>query len=237
MTEVFNEHDFWPAFQRDLRSARALILIQSPFLGAERIGKLEPLLKSCVNRRVRICVFVQTPSKKNEEIVIGLAQRLMKMGIHVTFRPAIHEKVGIIDERILLEGSLNYLSHVATSEVVRRWEDKGMAREALVRHRLYKCGSCHDLPVDSMQGEIVEKQLKVIGNSIERRRKTLQISQRQLATSTGVQQADISKIETGAKKARLDTLIRICDRLGLRIWPVPVYALPTLRDIIVDEDS
>jgi hypothetical protein len=59
--QILDENEFYEMFARDLRKAQWLVLIQSPYLGDNRIDKLEKLFKGCINRRVRVCIFVQNP--------------------------------------------------------------------------------------------------------------------------------------------------------------------------------
>jgi transcriptional regulator with XRE-family HTH domain len=232
MENVYDEEQFYRAFAKDLSEARALVVIQSPFLRENRIRKLQPLLQGCMQRHVRICVFAQTPSKDDAAATAG-AKLLQSMGIHVTYRRSIHEKLAIIDEHLLWEGSLNILSHAASSERMRRWVDRTSVNDAIVRHRLNKCGICQvQRAAPQSSGTIHE--LTVIGGIIEKRRESLGLSQRGLATIMGMHPSEISKIETGKRIPRLDTIVRICEKLKLRIRPVPEFALHTLEEITVE---
>lgn len=146
-TTVFQAEAFWIAFQNDLVRARARVLIQSPFVAARRIDQLWPLFKSLSERNVRVCLFAQKPPKwenpihqlskeesvKNEEMRDIIA-KLEAAGIHVSLRPAIHEKLAIIDSALLWEGSLNILSHHRTSERMRRIRSQQEAQATVVQY-------------------------------------------------------------------------------------------------------
>nr|WP_176704685.1 helix-turn-helix transcriptional regulator [Arthrobacter sp.] len=56
-----------------------------------------------------------------------------------------------------------------------------------------------------------------LGRSIAAARETAQLTQPQLATQAGVQQADISRIERGLGNPTRDTLIKLVDALGMQL--------------------
>jgi len=57
---------------------------------------------------------------------------------------------------------------------------------------------------------------KSIGTKIRECRIKLNMSQKDLARSSGIRQPDISKIEEGKKNITLETLIKICKIIGLK---------------------
>ncbi|MFA4992770.1 MAG: helix-turn-helix transcriptional regulator [Candidatus Omnitrophota bacterium] len=57
---------------------------------------------------------------------------------------------------------------------------------------------------------------KAIGSKIRENRLKLNMSQKELARSSGVRQPDISKIEEGKQNITLETLIKICKIIGLK---------------------
>lgn len=56
-----------------------------------------------------------------------------------------------------------------------------------------------------------------IGGQLAQLRRTQNLSQPQLAKRSGVQQADISRIERGALNARTDTLAKLGRAMGVRL--------------------
>jgi transcriptional regulator with XRE-family HTH domain len=62
--------------------------------------------------------------------------------------------------------------------------------------------------------------LKSIGEQIEKTRKELQLTQIQLAELAGISYRPLYLIEDG-KSIRLETLVQICDALGLRVTLAP----------------
>ncbi len=57
---------------------------------------------------------------------------------------------------------------------------------------------------------------KAIGTKIRESRLKLNMSQKELARSSGIRQPDISKIEEGKQNITLETLIKICKIIGLK---------------------
>ncbi|HEY9717722.1 MAG TPA: helix-turn-helix domain-containing protein [Trichormus sp.] len=231
MVKVYDETGFYKAFADDLKAARALVLIQSPFLREWRISTLEPVLRDCINRRVRICVFAQTEAMRDAKVVAG-AKRLIEIGVHVSCRSGVHAKVIIIDEEILYDGSLNSFSHTTSSERMTRWEDRDMACQAMLMHELNLCDPCRSYGFNITESEDeVDHDRKLIGIIVRRRRKRLRLSQRELANKLGLHQSVLSKIESGTRIVNANLLILICRKLGLRLTPVPEYVTPTLDEI------
>ncbi len=60
-----------------------------------------------------------------------------------------------------------------------------------------------------------------LGSFIRSRREELGILQGDLASSAGVDQANLSKIERGTAKATLDTYLRLCKALGVDLLAEP----------------
>src|ERR1700761_5403106 len=135
--EVYFEDTFYPKFSADLENARALVLIQSPFIGERRLDKIELLLQSCTRRKVRVCAFVQEPRLEADQhrFEAGV-RRLTSLGVHVTTKHLIHEKLAVIDESILWDGSLNILSQDKSSERMTRWRDRDTVFRAVAKHGL-----------------------------------------------------------------------------------------------------
>jgi hypothetical protein len=215
---IFNESEFYARFALDLKSAQALVLIQSPFLAERRLQKLEGLITQCAQRRVRICAFVQKPRGDNSA-VLEIAGLLTALGVHVSFRERVHEKVAIIDEHILWDGSLNILSHSDSSERMTRWLDRRLVKDAMARHNL-RCTECS--PKDSPAVQL--------GKSIAARRRCLRLPQLALSEKARVAQAVISRIENGDFSTSAANLFSICQVLGLNLKAVPWHFSPSLNE-------
>jgi transcriptional regulator with XRE-family HTH domain len=60
-----------------------------------------------------------------------------------------------------------------------------------------------------------------LGKHLRERREALGISQGDLASIAGIDQANLSRLERGATGATLDTCLRLCAALGLDLVAVP----------------
>lgn len=122
-SRLFTGQEFWPQFVYDIKKALNRIIILSPFLSAQRAGKLMNLLTSLVRKGIKIFVITRPPNEQSgvmveqAEIVIG---KLTQIGVRTVFRSKMHQKVAIIDNDLAWEGSLNILSHNNTQEQMRR---------------------------------------------------------------------------------------------------------------------
>jgi len=72
------------------------------------------------------------------------------------------------------------------------------------------------IPEFASEWEILEPEFQVIHAMLRGRREN-QITQKQLATITGVAQADISRIESGEANPSLRTLKRLAEGMGMRL--------------------
>ena len=132
-SSLFDETTFYPAFTYDLKNCQKELIIESPFIAAERTRLLTPLFKELLEKGVQIFVFTRDPREHNRRMeqqseeairmfeIIGV-QVLICLGGH-------HRKLAIIDRKILWEGSLNILSQSNSREIMRRIEGERFAME------------------------------------------------------------------------------------------------------------
>ena len=244
--KTFKEEDFYLALAKDLAKARGLVLIQSPYLALRRITTLRTALVGCIKRRVRVCTFVRNPSQSTadsakdaettaEQETMDAANVLLSLGVHVTFRPHIHEKVAVIDENILWDGSLNIMSQNKSSERMTRFRDREKVFETIRMHRLDGCLACLKRRLCT-EGEAESEQhmLRTVGIAVEKRRRYLKLSQKELARKVGVGQATISNIESGKGKAAMKNFQLVCCELQLHLRALPWYLSPSLDDWELD---
>ncbi len=122
---AFTEGNFYPAFQQDLARARESIVVFSPFATGPGSGRWVDPLRAALARRVRVRILTRPPDEPgggttNE--VGELVGALRNLGVTVDLRARMHEKIAILDGRILWHGSLNILSHRDTHESMLRIE-------------------------------------------------------------------------------------------------------------------
>jgi transcriptional regulator with XRE-family HTH domain len=241
--KFFKHHEFYSPFVADLRRARALVIIQSPYLTIRRIEVFAEEIQACNRRGVRICVVAQEPKYWDQRADIpklkpveGAIQLLQNMDVHVTLSPRVHEKLAIIDEEILWDGSMNILSYFDTKERMARWISRDMVRQVIVQHNLDLCTACSArlplplLPVNDDLFEVESRQL--IGKFIARRRYELRMSQEELGLTSAMPQAMVSQIELGTRNVKYDTLYRIAKVLEIRLLPISWHFTRKLAELM-----
>jgi DNA-binding XRE family transcriptional regulator len=233
-TQFFDHNSFYSHFFEDLERARGLVIIHSPYLSARQIERFEPYLQKCIKRGVRVCVFAQEPADWNKRLnqwssrfireLESAIQQLQSMKVHVTLRARVHQKIAVVDEGILWNGSMNILSHFDTSECMERWSNREIVLQVMKAHRLDCCESCLLLSSQTLifSPEMSQpERLQLIGKCVERRRREMGLSQGELAKAAGVQQNLISEVESGKRKVQIDTLDKILEVLQFQLLPVP----------------
>lgn len=129
---VFTEGTFYPAFRKDLERARESIVILSPFATGPGTARWVDVLRAALARGVRVRVLTR-PAEEfgggGTREVMQLVQGLRDLGITVDLRARMHEKIAIIDGRVLWHGSLNILSHRDTEESMLRLESPAACRQ------------------------------------------------------------------------------------------------------------
>jgi phosphatidylserine/phosphatidylglycerophosphate/cardiolipin synthase-like enzyme len=123
-SRLFDQHDFYPAFLKDLGKCQHEAIIESPFITGRRLGTLLPTIEKLKTRRVRVVINTRDPIESNEEYMREESARsiakLQRLGVQVLFTGGHHRKLAILDRQILWEGSLNILSQNDSCEVMRR---------------------------------------------------------------------------------------------------------------------
>jgi hypothetical protein len=239
ISTVFDEIEFYPEYGRDLRSAQALVLIQSPFLAPPRVEHLSPEIKSCVKRGVRICVFAQQPQdwdNPNKELNAQVKkletamQMLRACGAHVTLRPFIHEKLSVIDDRVLWDGSLNICSHYNAKERMTRWESRAKVKEAVLRHKLNLCKECISQPacLTHLSGMPDAR----LGQYIAAQRKQMGLSQSALSKLVGFDRKDLADLELGKHNISFNALTQVLGGLESEMISVPWYLRPAVEEFV-----
>lgn len=232
---VFTSDNFWPAFMNDLRRAQARVIIQSPFMTLKRLSILYPTIAELVDRAVCVCVFTQTPSRINPAIkptpqeldrIRGFqdcCKALSSIMVHVNDRSDIHEKLAIVDDSILWEGSLNILSHSKTRERMRRLVSSAEVAAAVTTHSLHDCRIC-GLTMAGFGGNPVAQMVRI--------RRSQGITQEELAKRCGLHASAISRVESAGANPRLSSLSRMVDKLEHEIVMVPKWMVAPLLNMI-----
>lgn len=129
---AFTEGTFYPAFLKDLARARESIVIFSPFATGSGTARWIDSLRAALSRGVRARILTRPPEEfggGSTDKVAELVLALRDLGITVDLRARMHEKIAILDGRILWHGSLNILSHRDTHESMLRLESPAACQQ------------------------------------------------------------------------------------------------------------
>jgi len=128
---VINQDRFYDCLYGDLSSARERTVIYSPFMTADRVGRLEAHLRAIVDRGGQVWVVTKTLEERDRDRdrYEGFEAALRAWGIRVVHKRHMHEKLVIIDGRILWQGSLNPLSYSDTQEIMERRDSREIVDE------------------------------------------------------------------------------------------------------------
>ncbi|MBX9668836.1 MAG: helix-turn-helix domain-containing protein [Candidatus Obscuribacterales bacterium] len=231
---TYNTKTFWPSFELDMSAAKTSVAIYSPFVSVRRLERLTPILRSLAERQTLVCVFLQSLQSRSGKEVIeerrNLVEKLRSLKVHVNSIPRMHEKVAILDDTILWEGSLNILSQNDSSERMRRIVDLEEVIKA--KQEMVVCSICRKL-IDRRLASNVESLLRQL---VAMRRKT-KLTQRDLAQLCELSQARISQIERGATNVTLETYCNLAEQLTCRLLLVPTNTAPFVVRVIEENPS
>lgn len=132
-SELHDEKTFYSRFLKDLSVCTKEVIIESPYIIADRAKVFLPLFTNMLKKQVKIYVMTRDPNEhmggmevQSEATirafeVIGV-QTLLCRGNH-------HRKLALLDRQIVWEGSLNILSQTHSREIMRRIASEGMAKQ------------------------------------------------------------------------------------------------------------
>lgn len=128
---IFDEAQFERALLHDIQAANKSVVIFSGYVTPSRVGKIGDLLRSKLGAGVKVRCITRPP-KLNGSIPESAGREAIEMlegiGAAVDCRSKIHQKVCLIDNRIVWWGSLNALSHMYHSdETMTRAVNEGFA--------------------------------------------------------------------------------------------------------------
>ena len=123
-TGLFGQKDFDVVFRADVAQAKGSVVVFSGFVTPERIGSYGDIFRQKILDGVKIrCVT--RPPQYNGSIPPDRGKEALDalegIGVVVDCRRDIHQKIAIVDGRVVWFGSLNPLSHTArTDEIMMR---------------------------------------------------------------------------------------------------------------------
>lgn len=147
-SSLWTEDTFHSALRNDLENSKRFILIMSPFITRERLKTYIDLFRAKIAQGINWEVVTRPPyqqgtSDKND--IEKILSYLGQIGIKVIQRPSMHQKVVVIDGRIVWFGSLNPLSHRNTQELMFRLENEDFTKQVMEECGLQTPGEGGDL--------------------------------------------------------------------------------------------
>ena len=137
---IMTQDRFYPFFCGDVNYAKERVIIYSPFITQDRLAIIEPCFKSAVERGVRVFVITKALGDRGKRELSNyrmLESTLEKWGIVVIHKRRMHEKLAIIDNKVLWIGSLNILSYSSTQEIMERRFSRNVVEDFIKTLRLY----------------------------------------------------------------------------------------------------
>lgn len=124
VTRVYDADRFYVSLLDDIKNAKSLVVVISPFLNRFRVQKFVSAreIKDAVNRGVSIIVITRPPEPKKVGDVKehkDCIEALKKAGLKVVTvkEPTLHFKAVIIDNEVIYLGSINPLSILTYREI------------------------------------------------------------------------------------------------------------------------
>jgi superfamily II DNA or RNA helicase len=131
---IFDKDSFLPVFSNDIACTKKEILIVSPFVRKKRAMQMIQLLKIALDKGIR-AIAVTRPAeafKAKDRFALERVLEILKdNSISVVFRPNIHQKFAVMDQKTVWYGSINLLSYGSAQESIMRIESANIANELI----------------------------------------------------------------------------------------------------------
>ena len=131
---IFDKSNFLPVYTNDMANAAREILIVSPFVTGKRTNQMIPCMKNAIDKKVKVHLVTRPIKDFKGKDVTALQDTfnlLRDAGVEIIFRPNIHQKFAIMDQRIVWYGSINLLSFGGAEESIMRLESPTIANELM----------------------------------------------------------------------------------------------------------
>jgi len=129
---IFNKDNFFPVYLQDIAVASKQLLIVSPFVTKKRMLQMMGHFNELLKKQVEITIITRPADdydEKRKNMLINLFSTIDADGIQMCYKPNIHQKFAIIDNKISWYGSINFLSFGYSEESIIRLESSSIARE------------------------------------------------------------------------------------------------------------
>jgi superfamily II DNA or RNA helicase len=131
---IFDKSNFYPVFSNDISQAKREILIVSPFVTKRRTQNIIRELEPALAKKVKVTVVTRPAEdfqNKDSTAWNDAIKHIETSGIHLVFKPNIHQKFAIIDQKTVWYGSINLLSYGSAEESMMRIESNKIAYELM----------------------------------------------------------------------------------------------------------
>ena len=142
-SSLWTEDIFHSGLRRDLENSKRYAIIMSPFITRERLQTYIDLFRPKVEQGIKLEVITRPPYQQGMSDKNGIEKMLSylaQIGIKVTPRPSMHQKVIVIDGQVVWFGSLNPLSHRNTQELMFRLENEDFTKQVMKECGLHAPG-------------------------------------------------------------------------------------------------
>ncbi len=130
----YNQNSFWAKVIPDLKGASKRVIVFCPFVREGRIEFLLPIFKEIIEAGREVIVYTKPVNEHKwdyQKKARALIDNLRREGVIVRIRRSMHEKVILIDDTLVWQGSLNLLSHRSTKEQMQRLVSKKVQKEVV----------------------------------------------------------------------------------------------------------
>jgi superfamily II DNA or RNA helicase len=131
---IFDNTNFLPVFHSDLINAALEVVIVSPFVTRRRAWQMLPHLEAALTKRVSVVVVTRPTNAYKDKDRPALEETLASLkdtGVCLLFKPNLHQKFAVIDQKIVWYGSINLLSYGSAQESIMRLESPNISQELL----------------------------------------------------------------------------------------------------------
>lgn len=161
----YDTNSFWGNIIPDLKHVHNRVIIFCPFVRKQRIDQLLPLFKKITESGNQVIIYTRPVSEHQDSYQTtarSLIDSLRKEGAVVRIRKNMHEKVILIDDTIVWQGSLNLLSHRNTKEQMQRIVSKSVQKEVeelldLNQYKKIKAANDPTMQCDLCKGLLVKR--------------------------------------------------------------------------------
>ena len=131
---IFDKSNFLHVYSNDIMNASREVLIVSPFVTKKRIHQMLHYVGAALGKGLNVIVVTRPVSgfeDKNKPTQKDALDLLEKAGIQLVYKPNIHQKFAVVDQRIVWYGSINLLSFGSAEESIMRLVSPNIAHELI----------------------------------------------------------------------------------------------------------